>query len=720
MVEVLGEAHRAGSMLALNTFKPKVAGLVTEELRFSIDDDVIKFDVTGGSSGEHYTWDYGSDRLKVPRFSQLSMIPFRILDFSVKAYVYLFTMRPVKYVLGRFAPKLGPGNHRSWFNWDPYYTFRVDERSLSDTRSLIFITPVDSVASDDVPEIDIRKYSVNGWNTVCSNEMISIARRNSEHAATVKLSALLRVYEDAVHRNLNLHAVANIVGIQDASLVMNYVLEVPKYELPRCRSNKPEPNLNVYSIRWKPGDDAQKTKLVVHMQPILVDYYGAPLAHTPAINFSNALQAYMQRIYHPSKESQSVCNPGNLHYAALDDFVAHFKADLDPYPVSELFSRVASKTYKKMKEYLDTLVAGPKKWWTFLKAEVYQEEKDPRMIWSPPADVLVDASVFSLAATEWLKQNAQWYAFGKTPREIAEQLGSKLVGAPLAIMTDMSRFEGRLNAFFHLLVTRVINNLFGNRYEKEVGEIIRKMFFVKGRFVEVDLTVDSNGALPSGHPWTSIIGTICNAFINYMALYETYGPNGAWDRLGMYGGDDGVTPFLTATLFNRTATSLGMSPKAVEVKQGEFGVNFLSRYFGPNIMTTGDPSSIADVPRAMSKFHTCVKSTMPLSDITAAKVYAYYLSDRKTPVFGDFLTSAHKALNLNVNFEVPDHVRQLTPYVFSNDRFEQWPQEGVQQWAQVYLDNWKISPPLKKHGKAVLTDAGLVWGPASQYVEIKK
>jgi len=146
----------------------------------------------------------------------------------------------------------------------------------------------------------------------------------------------------------------------------------------------------------------------------------------------------------------------------------------------------------------------------------------------------------------------------------------------------------------------------------------------------------------SGSAETSVQNTDDNAFVSYVAYRRSRDPQGAyltpeeaWSRLGLAGGDDGLVVDLDSSIMESTAKRLGLTLKCVEVKRGSVGVAFLSRHYGPDVWF-GDPSSICDVKRILSKFHVTV--AMP-SNVTPQKkifekAYALSLTDSTTPIVG--------------------------------------------------------------------------------------
>jgi hypothetical protein len=116
-------------------------------------------------------------------------------------------------------------------------------------------------------------------------------------------------------------------------------------------------------------------------------------------------------------------------------------------------------------------------------------------------------------------------------------------------------------------------------------------------------------------------------------------PQEAFTRLGIYGGDDGLTPDVDPKTYEETASNLGLKLKAQSVARGEDGVNFLARYYSPDVWY-GVEDSCCDIQRQLAKFHTTVAlpgNVTPL-DKLKEKSRSFYLSDRNTPVLGELVS----------------------------------------------------------------------------------
>jgi len=142
-----------------------------------------------------------------------------------------------------------------------------------------------------------------------------------------------------------------------------------------------------------------------------------------------------------------------------------------------------------------------------------------------------------------------------------------------------------------------------------------------------------------------VFNGILNCFINFLAFRMMKDDGGvfftadeAWDRLGIYGGDDGLTADLCPRVAEKAASVMGQKLKLEVVPRGHLGVQFLARRYGPDVWF-GDSNSCCDILRQLSKFHLTVHlpSNITWEEKLADKAYSFYLTDRNTPIIGDFV-----------------------------------------------------------------------------------
>jgi len=145
----------------------------------------------------------------------------------------------------------------------------------------------------------------------------------------------------------------------------------------------------------------------------------------------------------------------------------------------------------------------------------------------------------------------------------------------------------------------------------------------------------------SGSPETSLFNSLVNAFVAYAALRGTrrgglfLTPAMAFDALGIYGGDDGLTADVDAKVYVKAASRIGQELTVEPVKRGNMGVKFLARVYSPDVWF-GDMNSCCDLPRQLCKIHVSVPMSNTVSPTVKLleKVRSFSLSDEHTPILG--------------------------------------------------------------------------------------
>ncbi len=277
----------------------------------------------------------------------------------------------------------------------------------------------------------------------------------------------------------------------------------------------------------------------------------------------------------------------------------------------------------------------------FGKAEAYPDIKDPRNISMYNDGDKLDMACFALSLSEHCKQY-DWYGPGKTPIEIANRVSEICSGASFANISDYHRMDGTITYTLRQVERAICMKAFANHRTK-LNELLKT-------------NVDNIGTLPNGTTFeqgpshgsgcsaTSLFQTLRAAFTAYLAFRHTrrnngrtYTPKEAFLALGIHLGDDGLDADLPVNSHNWAAERVGLVLEAHTVDRGDRGVNFLARYYSPNVWF-GDNNSMCDVRRQLSKFHTTVRLPENVSPEKKAveKSMSYLATDANTPVLGEF------------------------------------------------------------------------------------
>jgi hypothetical protein len=270
----------------------------------------------------------------------------------------------------------------------------------------------------------------------------------------------------------------------------------------------------------------------------------------------------------------------------------------------------------------------------FLKSEPATKIRSQRIIanFSPGETANYARYVMGL---EDLVKDEPWYAFAMDPSCVAMRVASVANGALSVLETDFSSMDGRISQAYRTFELKVLTKCFPNS-----PELVKLHASTYGReMVLPSGTVYQQGtARGSGERGTSVLNTLHTALIAFIAYREDgLEPDEAYRKLGIFGGDDGLTAEVSLAAFKRAATYYGQKATGVSKMAGSVGLSFLSRLYTGEVWR-GDPNSCADPERALGKFHLSSRQGIPLWEMAKQRALGYLYSDQNTPFLGDLVT----------------------------------------------------------------------------------
>jgi len=272
----------------------------------------------------------------------------------------------------------------------------------------------------------------------------------------------------------------------------------------------------------------------------------------------------------------------------------------------------------------------------FVKVEAMSGPVDARII--SPVDPVrkLEYSKIIYAFVEYCKPYMPWYAFGKTPREIAERVAEICREADSVTISDGSRWDGHVNCFSRDFERKALARAFGPSRCVPVLEE-HALHFDRLARTPFGVEFETRSSRSSGSPETSIGNSLTNGVIIYTGLrFDRYTPQQAWDRIGAVGGDDGLGRDVKRASLIRAAAIYGQVFEAETIERNQDGVTFLNRRFTREVWY-GNPNSSCNVARAIVKLHVGV--IRPRNEVQAlsfmrARAMGYALSDANTPILG--------------------------------------------------------------------------------------
>jgi len=634
----------------LYTFQPKRAAAVRADYSYCFDRaGRVQYDVTGGARYEHHVWDWGCDNLLV-KTGWL---------FGARANAYLVDRKMVDEdhevvcltSLGRWegipAMVVGWLHARRLVRLAPVVGQFV-RIALRGGGAYVSTAFVGELLEASVPAaVDAALAST----ARISGIKLTVAQVQSKTGLGVNESTLLTEY----HRSICVAGASVVYAPQDA---------VRHYQFGRAEDI----------------DHDAKIPMRAFMQPIMLDSF------VPVRSVSNDRRGVESRV--TSVAMNVTLTP--LLAKFIDEFARLVVPDAllhlgVPADLEEVWDKQARPSQRRILEEADHALPF-RQISSFMKAESYSEVKDPRLISTINGCDKRDYSRFCYAFAAHMKM-FEWYAFGKTPFEIAFRVAAICELAVCGVsLTDLSRCDGRISEVLRDLERIVMMRFFGEQWADVLIELMRSQYQMRAT-TSMGVKYRTGWARVSGSPETSIFNSLANAFIAYMCHRMTYvngayrGVEEAWQRLGVYGGDDGLTADVNSRVYENSAKSVGQKLTCDVVPRGALGVKFLAREYS-HLVWFGEPSNCADVRRQVVKFHM---STIPPGNVTpieklVEKLRALALTDRNTPILGDFVA---RAMQLGVDVDAPPQIRELVSWWAGFAAPDQFPNDNVDGWMGV-------------------------------------
>lgn len=588
-----------GSPVLCYTFVPEEVAGTTEDGVYCIhEDDTVEVTTNGGSKYRHPLWDYDDDHL--------------VIDTWTCSYVYL-----------------------------------VEQIRITSSRRVIFFNPIRKVPAPFgwiLPGRRLRRRAFNVNGVVYSKftrttdgtvgVWHSLAKAGQHIACNVKedafYSAYIRLTENKephlsdVERYFNTYKVDN--SLYASSLFYHVFKTNPSvfnFKLGLVTPCITPVDRHTYqSVSGLVSEDGTPT-----MRAIWPGYCST---FSPAKSYNNDLACIKGRI-DDVKNQRPKLPP--IYYSFMNEYVQHIvpmdkRHTLSPLAyesIWEQFDRPNQRALLRQADYnMDSAVFVK----SFQKREPYPKITAPRNISTLPTAHNALLAQFTLPLLNHVLKNCHWYAFGKHPKEMSHKLMVKATTTSSATLTDFNKLDGSIRGFFRDLLVSVLCAAFDFKYHDEIVRTEAKERHAKCT-TSHGVKYKADSTILSGSSLTSILGTLTNSFIMYVSYRYRYGPDEAWEKLGMYGGDDGISFDLDPHIVVRTAGKFGLLCEAEAVQAG-LPVKFLGRVYLD--LWTSD-QSMADVQRQFRKLHlTASPNIVPDWMVLYRKATGYRVTDPNTPL----------------------------------------------------------------------------------------
>lgn len=635
----------------LYTLIPEATASVEEGAAFcTTETGEIEMSVSGGASYRHQLWNWGVDSVGVLSidwgvFGWFNGGVVRSIVPRVVYSAYGVDRRSVPGVKHRSVVLLNPSGR-----WYGIWALLVNVLSHNTLRRVDMLSRDKSGKPDGYARL--RVMTEHGM-------FVSTSAVNQFNAVTIPVAKDDQVATQATISATTL-AVPQVMGIVDTREEAAVLVAYHRLK----SADKPdtvhtsEAGVRRYQTLPSFYDETAKPGLQAFMSPIV---HGA---FSPDDCQANDAAAAKLRI------TDLACGiePTPMVLKMIEEFITQVLPDahsLHPQEYDLVLEKQNRPSQRQLLFAAESTIAFPRKVSSFVKKEAYPDAKPPRMISTINTHDKAEYSTYTYTVAEAL-HTCPWYAFGLSGAQIAARVGDVCSRADWVINTDFSKFDGRVGPILRLLELHFLLRAFDKQYHPRILDLHRSQYTLPAT-TRHGVRYDTGYARNSGSPETSAFNSLANAFVNFVALRSykvgsTYlQSDEAYARLGIYGGDDGLTGNLPADVFDSAAALVGQSAKCETVKRGSFGVKFLARYYSPDVWF-GDINSCCDIGRQLSKFHTTValpRDVTPLEKLVT-KLNAFAYTDSNTPLFREWSQALEAYLAENDDIEAATKTKMLT------------------------------------------------------------
>lgn len=654
----------------LYTLTPTAAASETKHCSFHfLEDGQVNVTYEGASSFTHKLWDYSVDNFTVIGRKGLTLIrqEFSVERVLVSDHRSIIMLLPIARYEGLFslflAKCLMPANPLKRFN-------PVVLNNLGAHVSIVRSGEIPTVSlSLCTPAVGSVELTVDDFTSIVAN-----LPGDMKHVTSSTVETKCKIIDARTgvkSTELKAGLLAMVLKAGAAPSVTGVTL-IPV-----------QAPIRHYQFISGGFDYTEKASMVEFMRPLIT---GATVPTSCAANDARGVQARVTDISHKLELPP-------VYEEYVSEFVEllipkEYVHSMVPTSLDDVLAKLKRPAQRKIFE--DALGGYKEKInsvSSFSKREGGQTLSDPRIISTTPAYVKTFYSAITLAIANFAKTHWKWYAFGKTPKAIAQQLANwcALNVKAFATQTDFSRFDGRVSSFVRTFEQMVLMRAFGKEYHSHINELHSKQY-QQSACTRFGVKYPTLWTRLSGSPETSIFNTMLNALIEYVSQRvsnSSRDPREVFDSLGLKGGDDGVAADLPMELFEGVALKFGLKLTGGEIRRGLPGLKFLARSFGPEVWT-GNPNSCCDFVRTLSKFGL----TVNLAGVTPqqkliCKADALRLTDPNTPYIQEFTNKVAELSRVGVEAFGPAlsemHQIQLTSWWSKYEESEQFP-NSPQSW----------------------------------------
>jgi len=638
------------------SFQPTSLACANGEFSFSFNSaNEVSYCVSGGQLYQHAVWNFAVDTFMVSRFSLSgwSCKAYQVERRAANSHHEYILLIPIGKWEGLVASLAASLKHSK------LERLRINhgEFNMLDVQT----TEGRMRCVARVDEFNVARVPVNVFNAIESN-----VRNSQVRTGVASIQGWLD--KDRAAATVLHDYFSSKYGLSKPQVVYPAIEGVKKYQFVK--------NLHDYDV-------LAKSVMVSFMSPVL------PNTYAPARTFSNEVAAVEGRVIEPAADSKSLSKkPTRFLMQVIDEFIDFVVPKESrhkgvPCSIEEVYLKQNRPSQRQLLNQAESEPAPDEPLVkTFLKAEPYQKPSDPRVISQINTVDKREYSTYTYPFTSFIVATCKWYSFGKTPKQIAESVAKICKHALMFVnCADCVRQDGHISEIARMFEHALMSAWCDPNFHAELFKCMEAQYMCKA--------VTPNGfkyilefARASGSGETAIFNTMLTKFIDYLArrMNGTI-PVDAYNADGEFGGDDSIAADVGDSELAAAGALIGQRIEGKLFYRGEFGVNYLSRFYDQAVWY-GSEISTCDLPRALAKLHVTPSVTGFTSEQKLQqKLIGLARTDGNTPIISQIIDAAIR-VGMDLSLQPS---KQLTGWWSRYEVGENWPNEKPNDEAY-YLD----------------------------------
>jgi len=575
--------------ILMYSFVPTRISARRSEYSYNISDGQVHYYVQGGGEYHHGLWSYMGDIVEVD-FDDGSLGVFNLEQRAIPGdpdhrMIFLIPIAHVPWPASTLVPRSGAVLQRR------------------DLTSGYFFDPI----TDEV-SVSCGTYSV---------ELPGILYRSIYERLCNKKDAPIVADVERMLRDSSIPNFQIVAPLLFNSLNVPFKVNVIKTSL-MTSNYHPLTEKSLVSEDGKPMGESASSALVY------------PGACFPTNSESSELSTIKGRVEKP----KNGVIPPKIYKQYASEFVTSFVRVVHqgvPWQIAQVKEKQNEPLQKARIEQIEAIVTtnSSNRLAAFVKAEPYATPNDPRNITTMAPSCTLMMSCYTYAFKNDVLKHTPFYAPGLTPQETCTRLAT--LSTDGVVTTDYSRFDGSVSKWLqqNIVQAAYLRWVKTGSFTKEFIHWFDLVFMQRAQ-TKAGVQYDPGYGTRSGSPITTDANTMINAFIVFVALRMLkFSVKESINKLGVYCGDDGYTPFTEGLIEMLTLVSkdLGLTLEAETRKSGPY--SFLGRKFIDPVLI---PDSYQDMKRTLCKLHLVRNGPESLEQRLANKAAGYLVTDPVTPL----------------------------------------------------------------------------------------